>query len=108
MQSMCCAGLLGGAVYVNAFTLLAKEVEPSLREFSLAAASLADSVGIALADICGILVQASPQDTVMKVTEGQAACILFAKGELGTRHRTALSRIGRFKWGQVYMRRRMG
>jgi hypothetical protein len=37
--------------------LLAKEVEPSLREFSLAAASLADSVGIALADICGILVQ---------------------------------------------------
>ena len=53
----CCAGLLGGAVYVNAFTLLAKEVEPSLREFSLAAASLADSVGIAMADICGILVQ---------------------------------------------------
>lgn len=54
------AGLLGGAVYVNAFTLLAKEVEPSLREFSLSAASLADSVGIALADICGIMVQASP------------------------------------------------
>ncbi len=47
-------------MYVNAFTLLAKEVEPSLREFSLSAASLADSVGIALADICGIMVQASP------------------------------------------------
>ena len=56
---MCSAGLLGGAVYVNAFTLLAKEVEPSLREFSLSAASLADSVGIALGDICGIMVQAS-------------------------------------------------
>ena len=58
---MCFVGLLGGAVYVNAFTLLAKEVEPSLREFSLSAASLADSVGIALADICGIMVQASPR-----------------------------------------------
>ncbi|EIE19722.1 hypothetical protein COCSUDRAFT_54594 [Coccomyxa subellipsoidea C-169] len=50
-------GLLGGAVYVNAFTLLSREVEPRLREFSLAAASLADSVGIALADICGVLIQ---------------------------------------------------
>ena len=57
----CYAGLLGGAVYVNAFTLLAKEVEPSLREFSMSTASLADSVGIALADICGILVQARPR-----------------------------------------------
>ncbi|CAL5228292.1 g11397 [Coccomyxa viridis] len=58
LLSLClCTGLLGGAVYVNAFTLLAKEVEPSLREFSLSAASLADSVGIALADICGIMVQ---------------------------------------------------
>lgn len=53
-------GLLGGAVYVNAFTLLSREVEPCLREFSLAAASLADSVGIALADICGVLIQVCP------------------------------------------------
>ena len=44
---------------MNAFTLLAKEVEPSLREFSMSTASVADSVGIALADICGIFVQAS-------------------------------------------------
>ncbi|CAL8471388.1 g10930 [Coccomyxa elongata] len=50
-------GLLGGAVYVNAFTLLSREVQPCLQEFSLAAASLADSVGIALADICGVLIQ---------------------------------------------------
>ena len=35
------AGLLGGAVYVNAFTLINLEIEPNLREFSLAAASLA-------------------------------------------------------------------
>jgi hypothetical protein len=27
------------------------------REFSLAAASLADSLGVALADVCGILIQ---------------------------------------------------
>lgn len=27
------------------------------REFSLAAASLADSVGVALADVCGVLIQ---------------------------------------------------
>ena len=58
MFRCCYAGVLGGAVYVNAFTLLAKEVEPSLREFSMSTASLADSVGIALADLCGILVQA--------------------------------------------------
>ena len=29
------AGLLGGAVYVNAFTLLSQEIEPEYREFSL-------------------------------------------------------------------------
>lgn len=52
-----CAGLLGGAVYVNAFTLLAREVEPQYREFSLGAASVADSAGIAVADIAAIFVQ---------------------------------------------------
>ncbi|KAK9806280.1 hypothetical protein WJX72_008416 [[Myrmecia] bisecta] len=51
------AGLLGGAVYVNAFTLISKEVEPRFREFSLSAASLGDSVGIALADITAIFIQ---------------------------------------------------
>jgi battenin len=50
-------GLLGGAVYVNAFTLISKEVPPQYREFSLGAASLADSLGVALADVCGILIQ---------------------------------------------------
>jgi battenin len=52
-----CAGLLGGAVYVNAFTLLAREVEPQYREFSLGAASVADSAGIAVADIAAIFIQ---------------------------------------------------
>ncbi|PSC75581.1 battenin [Micractinium conductrix] len=50
-------GLLGGAVYVNAFTLISAEVPPQYREFSLAAASLADSLGVALADVAGILIQ---------------------------------------------------
>lgn len=50
-------GLLGGAVYVNAFTLLSRRVEPGLREFSLAAVSLADSVGVAVADVAGVLIQ---------------------------------------------------
>jgi battenin len=51
------AGLLGGGCYVNAFNLISKEVEPQHREFSLGAASLADSVGVALADVTGILIQ---------------------------------------------------
>lgn len=42
---------------MNAFTLISKEVEPQHREFSLGAASLADSVGVALADVAGILIQ---------------------------------------------------
>ena len=51
------AGLLGGAVYVNSFTLLSKEVEPALKEFSLSAACVADSLGIACADATAILIQ---------------------------------------------------
>jgi battenin len=51
------AGLLGGAVYVNAFTLLAREVVPPLREFSLGAASLGDSLGIACADAAAVMIQ---------------------------------------------------
>jgi len=50
-------GLMGGAVYVGAFTLISAEVEGPLREFALAAASVADSVGIAVADVVGILIQ---------------------------------------------------
>ncbi|KAL4854287.1 hypothetical protein ACK3TF_004978 [Chlorella vulgaris] len=50
-------GLLGGAVYVNAFTLISKEIPSQYREFSLGAASIADSLGVALADACGIIIQ---------------------------------------------------
>jgi battenin len=51
------AGLLGGATYVCAFSLLAAEAPPPLREFSLAAASVADSLGIAAADVASVLLQ---------------------------------------------------
>ncbi|KAK9802021.1 hypothetical protein WJX73_002286 [Symbiochloris irregularis] len=50
-------GLIGGGVYVNAFTLIGKEVDPAYREFSLTAASVADSVGITLADLAGVLLE---------------------------------------------------
>ena len=44
-------------MYVNAFMLIAREVQPQYREFSMAAASVADSVGVALADVAGVFIQ---------------------------------------------------
>ena len=51
------AGLLGGAVYVNSFTLITKRIDHQYHEFSLAAASVADSIGIVIADIVGVFLQ---------------------------------------------------
>ena len=51
-------GLLGGAVYVNAFTLIDREVEPAYREFALTTASVADSIGIISADVTSMFLQA--------------------------------------------------
>eukprot|EP01051_Picozoa_sp_SAG22_P022367 SAG22_NODE_5327_length_1036_cov_1.038420_2_plen_72_part_00 len=48
---------VGGAVYVNAFTLISERVDARLVEFSLAAASVGESVGIATADIAGVIIQ---------------------------------------------------
>jgi battenin len=45
------SGLLGGGVYVNAFAAISRL---PAHEFSMGAASLADSVGIALAALCSI------------------------------------------------------
>ncbi|KAM9843091.1 battenin [Aulostomus maculatus] len=42
-------GLLGGAAYVNTFYFISKEAEDRQREFAMAAASVGDSLGIALA-----------------------------------------------------------
>ncbi|KAF7646099.1 hypothetical protein LDENG_00193700 [Lucifuga dentata] len=41
-------GLLGGAAYVNTFYLISKETADRQREFAMAAASVGDSLGIAL------------------------------------------------------------
>lgn len=44
-------------MYVNAFTLLAKEVEPSKVELALGVTSVADSFGIVFSDIGSIFIQ---------------------------------------------------
>eukprot|EP00605_Chrysophyceae_sp_TOSAG23-4_P001452 GSChrysophyteH1.ASY1.ANO1.1587.1 assembled CDS len=50
-------GLLGGAVYVGGFSLVAIESPPSMKEFNLSAASVGDSFGIAVANLASIAVQ---------------------------------------------------
>lgn len=51
------AGLLGGGVYVNAYTRINADLPPHQKEFALASASVADSFGIVLADITGLYIQ---------------------------------------------------
>ncbi|GAB9468996.1 hypothetical protein Gpo141_00006292 [Globisporangium polare] len=51
------AGLLGGGVYVNAFTLLSREVRADRVELALSAASVGDTLGVMLADFVGIFLQ---------------------------------------------------
>jgi battenin len=51
-------GLIGGAVYVNAYTLINHEIEPSMRELALSGASAADSFGIGMSNIVSLFVQA--------------------------------------------------
>ena len=50
-------GLLGGSVYVQSYTRIARDVPKELREFSLTACSMADTVGIVVADVCGLYIQ---------------------------------------------------
>ena len=52
-------GLLGGGVYVNAFTHLAKDIpeEGGMREVAMGAASVADSFGIMLSNVIGLIMQ---------------------------------------------------
>ena len=47
-------GLLGGGCYVNAFNQLSIEIPKKNREMSIAIASIADSIGIALAGFTAI------------------------------------------------------
>lgn len=51
------AGLLGGGVYVNAFTLLSREVRADRVELALSIASVGDTVGVMLADCAGLVLQ---------------------------------------------------
>jgi battenin len=56
------AGLLGGGVYVNAFTRISSDVPDKQREFALSSASVADSFGVILADVCGLFMQSCIYD----------------------------------------------
>ncbi|KAL0586116.1 hypothetical protein ABG067_004209 [Albugo candida] len=51
------AGILGGSVYVNAYTLLASQAKPDWVEFALSATSIGDTFGVILADIAGFFLQ---------------------------------------------------
>ena len=50
-------GLLGGGVYISGFRRICVDVPPAYLEFSLAASSLAEDVGIMIADILGLFIQ---------------------------------------------------
>jgi len=50
-------GLLGGGVYINGYMRINKDLPVSIREFALSSASVADSSGILLADLSGLLIQ---------------------------------------------------
>ncbi|KAL3665518.1 hypothetical protein V7S43_009553 [Phytophthora oleae] len=50
-------GLLGGAVYVNAYTLLSKEIPPTHVELALGAVSVGDTLGVMFADCAGLFLQ---------------------------------------------------
>jgi battenin len=55
-------GLFGGAVYVGGYSLMAESVEPHLREFSLSASGVSVDIGVACADIAGIMIQKALYD----------------------------------------------
>lgn len=53
------AGLFGGLVYVNTFILISKDINIpiELKEFSVSAANIADTVGVTTGDIVGLFIQ---------------------------------------------------
>jgi battenin len=51
------AGLLGGGVYVQGFSRINLDLPVDLREFAIASAGVADSLGILTADICSLFIQ---------------------------------------------------
>ena len=53
-----CTGLLGGSVYVGAYSLIAERVEPCYKELCMVAATIGMSFGTVGADIIGVFLQA--------------------------------------------------
>ncbi|GAB5037452.1 protein btn1 [Nannochloropsis oceanica] len=51
------AGLLGGAVYVAGFSLISRNSREEHRELALVSSSIADTVGIMLSDVFGLVLQ---------------------------------------------------
>jgi len=50
-------GLIGGTVYVHAYILISEKVGRKRREFALGSASMADTIGIVLANVFGLVIQ---------------------------------------------------
>lgn len=51
------AGLLGGAVYVQGFSRVNRDMPIELKEFAIASVGVADSLGILVADIMSLYIQ---------------------------------------------------
>ncbi|KAH7306026.1 BTN1-like protein [Stachybotrys elegans] len=71
-------GLLGGATYVNCFAEMMEQVPAEEREFSLGAVSVADSAGICLAGVVGILLE--PALCGYQVAQGRNWCRQAGQG----------------------------
>eukprot|EP00750_Incisomonas_marina_P017061 INCI19812.1.p1 GENE.INCI19812.1~~INCI19812.1.p1 ORF type:complete len:543 (-),score=82.00 INCI19812.1:222-1742(-) len=84
-------GLFGGFVYVNAFTLIAARVTDEVREFSLSAASMADSFGIIASDICALFIQACLYDVNGIVANGTGDAHVQCPFNVTTRTNTSAS-----------------
>ena len=52
------SGLLGGAVYIHGYLRICRDLPLQHREFALSATSLAECLGIVVADLFGLLIQA--------------------------------------------------
>ncbi|GBG29840.1 Protein BTN1 [Hondaea fermentalgiana] len=72
-------GLLGGAVYVHGYILISREVAPERKEFALASASLADTLGIMLANMTGIIIQGCLYAVNDLTDEGRAPAFTCGK-----------------------------
>ncbi|KUI62791.1 Protein btn-1 [Cytospora mali] len=74
-------GLLGGAVYVNAFAEIIENVPAAEREFSLSATSVADSAGICIAGFVGMAMEVRLCD--WQVQHGRDWCRKMKVGSKG-------------------------